>query len=81
MPKNNQLDGEVYTRVIGTVLFDGIKHAFTFKIKNYHEIIRYNINLKKVGKKVWVEVVDADYQFKYDVFSQLLGSNDRERLL
>lgn len=65
----------MYTRVFATVYFEGIKHTFSFKIQNYHEIVRYNMSFNKVGQKVHVKVVDADYQFKHDVYSQLLDED------
>jgi hypothetical protein len=67
--KRNELDGLVYDKVSVSVFLDGLSYSFAFFIKNYHEIIRYRIDIEKVGGKIHVKVTDADFQFKKDLYS------------
>lgn len=66
--KRNDLDGLVYSRVTGNVFVDGSSHSFSFKIKNYHEIMRYNISVSVENGKVFVNVVDADLSTKLSLY-------------
>ena len=68
----SELDGLVYNKVHVNVYLDGVSETFSFYIKQYHELIRYQMVISKEGDKLKVKVVDADYQFKKLLFESQL---------
>ena len=64
------LDGLVYDSVTVNVLVDGESKNFSFKIKNYHEIVNYKMLIGKKDNIMWVRVFDADYEMKKEIFRE-----------
>lgn len=64
----DDLDGLVYSRVVGNVFVDGLSHRFSFRIRQYHEIVRYWLTITKTEGEVEVRVEDADFRFKKELF-------------
>ena len=62
--KREELDGMVYSRVNVNVYAGGLSHSFNFKIKHYHETVRYKMIIEKEKEKLIIKVLDADYKMK-----------------
>jgi hypothetical protein len=69
--KISDLDGLVYTRVRGMVLARDQLVRFEFPIRNYHELVRYTIQISEEKSRLAVRVVDSDFDLKNAMFNPL----------
>lgn len=54
----------LYSYVHGRVFVNGISKSFNFKIRNYHEQIRYIIEVFNAENGLEIRVFDKDQDFK-----------------
>jgi hypothetical protein len=66
--QRDDLDGLVYSNLSGSVLVGNETQRFDFRIKNYHELVRYKLLVSRQSNSVNVKILDADYGLKVEVF-------------